>query len=304
MASSAYIGRFAPSPTGPLHFGSLICALASFLDARHHHGQWLVRIEDIDPPREIPGATHSILNQLESHGLHWDGELLYQSQRSHAYNEALEQLQQTGLLFSCDCNRQRIAELGGIYDGCCRTRQSVTDAALRLQVPDAQNGRIVFDDLIMGRYEQNLCCDVGDFVVKRRDGLISYQLAVTVDDQFQGISHIVRGADLLDSTPRQLYLQHCLSYHHSQSVTEAIHYAHLPLATNAEGQKLSKQNHAAALPSGSEVDSLWFALDWLRQAPPEDLRSESVATLLGWAIDNWVLGNIPAQMALPAGQDV
>ena len=297
MASSAYIGRFAPSPTGPLHFGSLVCALASFLDARHHHGQWLVRIEDIDPPREIPGATHSILNQLESHGLHWDGELLYQSQRSHAYNEALEQLQQTGLLFSCDCNRQRIAELGGIYDGCCRTRQSVTEAALRLQVPDAQNGRIVFDDLIMGRYEQNLCCDVGDFVVRRKDGLIAYQLAVVVDDAFQGITDIVRGIDLLDSTPRQLYLQDRLGYN-------APRYAHLPVIVDAAGDKLSKQSFAPALELRRSNQQLYQCLTLLGLSPPKNLVTGGVEAILAWGIEHWDIQAVPKLATLIAPSSV
>lgn len=301
MTSSAYIGRFAPSPSGPLHFGSLVCALASFLDARHYQGQWLVRIEDIDPPREIPGATATILHQLEAHGLLWDGELLYQSQRMDAYTAALEQLDSSGLLFNCDCNRQRITEIGGIYDGHCRQRQVSGESALRLRVANGDYPiNIRFNDLIMGCYQQNLRADVGDFVVRRRDGLISYQLAVTVDDQFQGITHIVRGADLLDSTPRQIYLQHCLAYRDKQS--PAIHCAHLPLATNREGQKLSKQNHAAALLQGNEADNLWLALDWLQQKPPAELRRETIATILSWAIDNWTLDAIPGLMEIPAPQ--
>jgi glutamyl-Q tRNA(Asp) synthetase len=302
VTAPAYIGRFAPSPTGPLHFGSLVCALASFLDARHYHGQWLVRIEDIDPPREIPGATATILHQLEAHGLLWDGELLYQSQRMDAYAAALEQLQSTGLLFNCDCNRQRIAELGGIYDGHCRQRVVSGESALRLRVPYSDDGDYPlssrFNDLIMGCYQQNLRTDVGDFVVRRRDGLISYQLAVTVDDQFQGITHIVRGADLLDSTPRQIYLQHCLGYRDNHR--PALHYAHLPLATNDEGQKLSKQNHATALLQGNEADNLWLALDWLQQKPPAELRRESITKILHWAIDNWTLTAIPGRMEIPA----
>jgi glutamyl-Q tRNA(Asp) synthetase len=292
MKPSAYIGRFAPSPTGPLHFGSLVCALASFLDARHHQGKWLVRIEDSDPPREIPGATTIILKQLESHGLLWDGDLLYQSQRSEAYNAALAQLQNHGLIYSCDCNRQRIASLGGIYDGRCRQRQVSSESAIRLRLPeDANNAVIAFDDLIMGNCRQNLCSEVGDFVVKRRDRLFSYQLAVSVDDQFQNISHIIRGADLLDSTARQLYLQRCLGS--SAEASAAIHYGHLPLATNAEGQKLSKQNHAPALAPGEESTNLWLALNWLQQAPPIELRGEDKATIISWAITNWSIASIP-----------
>jgi glutamyl-Q tRNA(Asp) synthetase len=296
---SAYIGRFAPSPTGPLHFGSLVCALASFVDARHHQGQWLVRIEDIDPPREIPGATTTIIKQLESHGLLWDGDLLYQSQRSDAYEAALAQLHRDGLSYSCDCNRQRVSELGGIYDGRCRRRQVGPDSAIRLRLPEDDNNSIfAFDDLIMGLHQQNLCSDVGDFVIHRRDRLFSYQLAVTVDDQFQKVSHIIRGADLLDSTPRQLYLQRCLGA--SAEQTAAMHYGHLPLAINSQGQKLSKQNHAPSLIPGEESSNLWVALQWLQQAPPIELRSEDSATILSWAISNWSMARIPNSGEIPA----
>ena len=299
MNPPAYIGRFAPSPTGPLHFGSLVCALASFLDARHHQGQWLVRIEDSDPPREIPGATTIILKQLESHGLHWDGDLLYQSQRSDAYEAALAQLHLDGLSYSCDCNRQRVSELGGIYDNRCRQRQVGSDSAIRLKLPEHNSdSTIAFDDLIMGDYRQNLSTEVGDFVIQRRDRLFSYQLAVTVDDQFQNISHIIRGADLLDSTPRQLYLQRCLGA--SVKQISAMQYAHLPLAINSQGQKLSKQNHAPALMPGEESSNLWLALQWLQQAPPNELRREDHATILSWAISNWALAQIPNSAEIPA----
>ncbi len=292
MEPLAYIGRFAPSPTGPLHFGSLVCALASYLDARHHSGQWLVRIEDIDPPREIPGSTTMILKQLESHGLLWDGDLLYQSQRSDAYNRALAQLDNNRLTYNCDCNRQRVAELGGIYDGHCRQRQVSGDSAVRLRLPQDKNDTIIaFDDLIMGGYQQNLDSEVGDFVIKRRDGLFSYQLAVAVDDQFQNISHIVRGADLLSSTPRQLYLQRCLGA--SAEQLAAIQHGHQPLAVNSQGQKLSKQNHAPALVPGHESTNLWAALQWLQQAPPVELQTESKETILSWAIANWSMASIP-----------
>ena len=218
-------------------------------------------------------------------------------------------------LYSCDCNRQRVAELGGIYDGhAVVTRQSWHGSAARLRLPatgrDAQNGRIVFDDLIMGRYEQNLCCDVGDFVVKRRDGLISYQLAVTVDDQFQGISHIVRGADLLE-----LDAQAALSCNAASALVAAVSplrrqssMATYHLAANAEGQKLSKQNHAAAAAlRASEVDPASVAGPRLAATGASRIelaQRERGQHMLGWAIANWVLGNMPAQMALPAGQDV
>ena len=243
MTKAKYIGRFAPSPTGSLHFGSLVCALASFLDARYQAGRWLVRVEDIDPPRAISGATTTILQQLTDHGLIWDGELLYQSTRTAAYSETVDALQHSELAYNCDCTRQRVASLGGIYDGYCRNRKGVNNAAIRLQVtPESTIG---FNDLIMGDYSQNLCAEVGDFVIQRRDGLFSYQLAVTIDDQFQNITHIIRGADLIDSTPRQIYLQKCLGFLSADSSPTTplpLSYGHLPIATNAEGQKLSKQN--------------------------------------------------------------
>jgi glutamyl-Q tRNA(Asp) synthetase len=301
MKAEAYIGRFAPSPTGSLHFGSLVCALASFLDARHQAGRWLVRIEDVDPPREISGATTTILQQLTDHGLIWDGELLYQSSRTDAYREAIAYLQHSGLAYNCDCPRQRITSLGGIYDGFCRTRNVVDNAAIRLQL-DA-GASVSFRDLIMGEYSQNLPLEAGDFVIQRRDGLFSYQLAVTVDDQFQNITHIVRGADLIDSTPRQLFLQQALGFWSGEQLSTGsppITYSHLPMATNAEGQKLSKQNHAAALVVGEESQNLWLALDWLQQRPPADLKNETIQRILDWAISNWTLDSIPNQISVAA----
>ncbi len=303
MTKVAYIGRFAPSPTGPLHFGSLVCALASFLDARYHSGRWLVRIEDIDPPREIPGATATILQQLTDHGLIWDGELLYQSTRTEAYRDAIENLQRSGTAYNCDCPRQRITALGGVYDGHCRDRQVMENAAVRLQVPAQPESTVSFRDLVMGDYSQNLSTEAGDFVVQRRDGLFSYQLAVTVDDQFQNISHIIRGADLIDSTPRQIYLQKCLnslSGEHSAAICSPVTYGHLPMAINAEGQKLSKQNHAAALIAGEESQNLWLALQWLEQRPPDQLKNESINRILDWAIGNWSINSIPKQISVPA----
>ena len=298
MTTAAYIGRFAPSPTGPLHFGSLVCALASFLDARYHSGRWLVRVEDIDPLREILGATATILQQLTDHGLTWDGELLYQSTRTEAYRDAIENLRRSHVAYNCDCPRQRITALGGIYDGHCRDRYVIEDPAVRLQVPAQPESTVSFRDLVMGDCSQNLSTEAGDFIIQRRDGLFSYQLAVTVDDQFQNISHIIRGADLIDSTPRQIYLQNCLGY--STNSSAAITYGHLPMATNAEGQKLSKQNHAAALVIGQESQNLWLALEWLQQRPPAELQNESVQRILDWAIGNWAIDSVPKQIAVPA----
>ena len=296
-SSGHYIGRFAPSPTGPLHFGSLVCALASFVDARFHAGRWLVRIEDIDPPREVSGATDTILKQLNDHGLQWDGELLYQSSRTAIYREAIAELQRAGAAYYCDCPRQRINSLGGIYDGHCRQRElGENGAAVRLQL--SEDSVVSFQDLIQGEYGQHLSADVGDFIIRRRDGLFSYQLAVTVDDQFQNISHIIRGADLIDSTPRQIYLQQCLGFFSGNQ--SPIGYGHLPMAINAEGQKLSKQNHAAALVEGDESRNLWHALQWLGQQPPTELQHSPVVEILHWAIDNWQLDAIEKQISVPA----
>ena len=296
MTKAKYIGRFAPSPTGPLHFGSLVCALSSFLDARHQAGRWLVRVEDIDPPREINGASTLILQQPTDHGLIWDGELLYQSARTEAYRETLAALQHSKLAYNCDCPRQRVSTLGGIYDGYCRNRGVVDNAAIRLQVPTKTT--INFHDLIMGDYSQNLSTEVGDFIIQRRDRLFSYQLAVTIDDYYQNITHIIRGADLIDSTPRQIYLRKCLESLSGQS--SPISYGHLPMATNAQGQKLSKQNHAAALVAGEESENLWLALQWLEQQPPDELKKQPVRQILDWAISNWALDAISNQLTVRA----
>ena len=295
--SGNYIGRFAPSPTGPLHFGSLVCALASFLDARFHAGRWLVRIEDIDPPREVSGATTTILQQLSDHGLEWDGELLYQSTRTESYRKAITELQSAGAAYYCDCPRQRISSLGGIYDGHCRNRQlGDNNAAIRLQLPPDSTAS--FDDLVQGNFSQNLSAEVGDFVIRRRDGLFSYQLAVTVDDQFQGITHIIRGADLIGSTPRQIHLQQRLGFFTGSH--SPIIYGHLPVAINGDGQKLSKQSYAAALIAGEESLNLWHALQWLGQPPPVELKNSPVAEILHWAIDNWKLDSVAKQISVPA----
>lgn len=294
MPALSSIGRFAPSPTGPLHFGSLVSALASYLDIKNRHGQWLVRIEDIDPPREVPGASANILQQLDDHGLHWDGEVLYQSQRLPDYLSALDQLKHKDLTYFCQCNRQRVQNLGGIYDSHCRYLQlSAKDSAIRLNVGEIDAGYQVFNDLIMGQYQQCLRTEVGDFVLRRRDGLFSYQLAVVVDDHYQGITHIMRGSDLLDSTPRQRYLRQCLDYRQPN-------YMHLPVALNIDGQKLSKQNHAAALAPGKEAYNLYTALVWLQQDPPVELASLSVNEILSWGIAHWAIGKIPSTMGISA----
>ncbi len=253
MLGSPHRGRFAPSPTGSLHAGSLLAALGSWVQARHAGGAWLVRIEDVDPPREVAGAAQSQLHTLARFGLLHDGEVAYQSTRHGLYEHALQQLLATGQAFECHCSRSTLAANGGIHRACVATRRR-PDPAIRLRVPDGC--RITFNDGVHGAVAQALDCDVGDFVLRRSDGLWAYQLAVVVDDAEQGITDVVRGADLLDSTPRQIYLQRALGL-------PTPRYAHLPLLLDAEGRKLSKSE--AAFPVNSEhplatLQRLWRCL--------------------------------------------
>ncbi|MBZ0067375.1 MAG: tRNA glutamyl-Q(34) synthetase GluQRS [Thiobacillus sp.] len=293
MRSSSYIGRFAPSPTGPLHFGSLVAALASWLDARAAGGRWLVRMEDLDRPRCESGAADTILHQLEAYGLHWDGEVLYQSQRDEAYAAALETLLKQDAVYPCACTRSQLAEAPRnhegemIYPGTCRNGlpDGLDARAWRVRVQDVSTR---FHDRIHGELQQNLASEVGDFVVKRADGLFAYQLAVVVDDAFQGITHIVRGADLLWNTPRQIYLQNRLGL-------PTPVYAHVPLITNAAGQKLSKQTLAPALPECGHSAVLVQALTVLGHPPPAELADAEPAELLAWASAHWQIENVPTQ---------
>ncbi|MDE3198934.1 MAG: tRNA glutamyl-Q(34) synthetase GluQRS [Acidobacteriota bacterium] len=237
MAASKYRGRFAPSPTGPLHFGSLVAALASYLDAAEHDGGWLVRMEDVDEPRCVEGADLDILRTLERFGFHWDGPVAYQSRRTHLYNAALLRLREAGLAYPCTCSRREAGD--GVYPGTCRNRAPAPgkQVAWRVRTEDAL---VSFEDRRAGHWEQNLAREVGDFVILRADGLFAYQLAVVVDDAEQGITDVVRGADLLDSTPRQIWLQRLLGYPEPR-------YMHIPLVTNEAGEKLSKQTKAPPL---------------------------------------------------------
>lgn len=293
-----YRGRFAPSPTGPLHFGSLVAALASYLEARTQHGEWLLRMEDLDTPRNQPGAADNILRSLEVFGFEWDGPVAYQSERQDLYAAALAKLQQRGLAYPCGCTRKEIADSaihgieGAIYPGTCRNGlpPGKTARAWRIRTEDRTIG---FNDAIQGYIAQNLARDIGDFVLKRADGYYAYQLAVAIDDADQGITHVVRGADLLDSTPRQIYLQQVLEL-------PAMHYAHIPVVLNAQGEKLSKQTQAAAVNDRQPAAQLWQALDFLQQSPPAAIRNASLADIWQWADKNWQLSRIrPAK--LPAG---
>ncbi|BBB27680.1 tRNA glutamyl-Q(34) synthetase GluQRS [Amphritea japonica] len=284
-----YTGRFAPSPTGPLHFGSLLAALASYLDARAHQGDWLIRIEDLDPPREVKGATDSILITLEQFGLHWDGEVILQSHRLSLYNEILTELSNNSLAYPCNCSRQQIQRRSGSvrYDGFCRSHPPDIDQICAIRSRCDTDYR--FDDRILG--PQDFSDQQEDFVIFRRDGLFAYQIAVTIDDAEQQVSHIVRGSDLLDSTPKQIHLQHQLGY--QQPI-----YAHIPVATNALGQKLSKQTFAPALNQGERLQLMIRALDFLGQQPLKELADSSIEECLSWAVEHWDINNIPACLSI------
>ena len=295
-----YRGRFAPSPTGALHFGSLIAALASCLDARAHGGEWLVRMEDVDAERNVPGAADEILRTLEAFGFAWDGEVLWQSTRDDAYAAALGELVAAGLAYPCACSRKEIAarttrpaiDGGLIYPGTCRNGLAPGAAARawRLRVDQAP---LAFVDRLQGEVVQQLEDAVGDFVLRRADGLFAYQLAVVVDDHFQGITDVVRGADLLASTPRQVWLQRCLGY-------PTPSYAHLPVATNAAGEKWSKQTLAPALECGKAAAELVRALAFLGQPVPFELGRATVAEVWNWAFAHWSFAAVPRQAAISA----
>jgi glutamyl-Q tRNA(Asp) synthetase len=300
-----YRGRFAPSPTGPLHFGSLIAAVGSYLEARTHNGEWLVRMEDVDTPRTISGAAENILHCLAAFGMTWDGEVMYQSTRAAAYHDALTQLHARGVLYGCACTRREIADSaihgieGPIYPGTCRDGLPAGHVvrlarATRLRTNGTQNARIAFDDAVQGAITQDVEHAVGDFVVARADGLIAYQLAVVVDDAAQGITDIVRGADLLDSTPRQILLQRLLKL-------PTPRYAHLPVAVNAQGEKLSKQTLAPPLNPQQPSPHLVAALRFLGQEPPASLEQHPPSQIWDWAMAHWQLRRVPAQRAAHAG---
>ena len=283
---SPYVGRFAPSPSGPLHFGSLVCALASFLDAKFHSGKWLVRIDDIDPPREMPGAAQLILNTLRAHGLFWDDEVFYQSQQSARYTKILDELIHSGLAYRCTCNRKRLLALNHIYDGQCREQQHPEHepASIRLNISTAANAKnlnseIRLNDRIQGQKIERLT-DLGDFIIHRKDGLFAYLLAASADDIAQGISHVVRGYDLFDTAAKQVFLMQLLG-------ATPPSFAHIPVVINPNGDKLSKQNHAKALDDDNATENLLLALKALHLAPPEPLKSASTSDILNWGISHW-----------------
>jgi glutamyl-Q tRNA(Asp) synthetase len=288
-----YRGRFAPSPTGPLHFGSLVAAVASFLEARSAGGEWLVRIEDLDTPRVVCGSADQILQTLDALQLHWDGAVLYQSTRTAAYEHATERLLAAKRAFLCSCSRSEIETAqpanrkpgeDAVYPGWCRTgvREPDRDLAVRFRVDERS---IEFHDRIQGLVTIDLTTETGDFVIKRRDGLFAYQLAVVVDDNAQQISHVVRGVDLLNSTPRQLLLQRALGFRHPE-------YAHVPLVIDDNKMKLSKSAGAGALDLKRPTEQIWRALRFLRQSPPLELRLSRPSELWDWATRNWKVDSL------------
>jgi glutamyl-Q tRNA(Asp) synthetase len=286
-----YRGRFAPSPTGPLHFGTLVAAVGSYLEAKSHDGEWLVRIENLDTPREISGASSEILRTLESLEMEWDHEVVYQSERNSVYQTTLAILDEYGVIYPCTCTRREIADSsitgvsGPVYPGTCRSNLLNKKQLGALRVI-TDNSLVKFKDALRGQISQRLESETGDFVLRRADGIYAYQLAVVVDDAEQGITHVVRGADLLDSTPRQIYLQKLLGY-------PILEYMHLPVVVNNQGKKLSKQNLATPLDISNPVAQLIATISFLGQEPPTELLKNSISSFWEWAVKNWCPEKIP-----------
>ncbi len=286
-----YVGRFAPSPTGELHLGSLVTAVGSYLEAQRQGGDWLIRIEDLDQPRRVAGADEAIKRSLEAHGLYWTGPIVYQSDRLPAYEAALTELEARDWIYGCGCSRQeirragRIGIYGVIYPGTCRNgvADGRTIRALRVRAPDWP---ITLYDPVQGWLTQRLAREVGDFVVRRADGLFAYQLAVVVDDAWQGVTEVVRGADLFASTPRQVFLHQLLGF-------AVPAYRHLPVVLDAQGRKLSKQTQARPVDPRHPAPSLVTALRFLGQSPPSDLGRSDRETVWQWARAHWDPGAIP-----------
>ncbi|MCF6193142.1 MAG: tRNA glutamyl-Q(34) synthetase GluQRS [Kangiellaceae bacterium] len=274
------VGRFAPSPTGPLHLGSLVAAIASYMIAKHNGGRWLVRIEDLDPPREVEGATHSILRSLEDFGLHWDGEIIYQSHRSEIYLQFLEELKQRSVVYPCDCSRRTIeGRNSGIYDGYCRERLVSTAAEYALRIK-FDGGFEAFYDQINGQCKFKSRADTQDFIIKRRDGLFAYQLAVVADDIDQGIDHVVRGMDIIDSTPRQNYLYYRLN----KAIPD---YFHIPLVSDEYGVKFSKRSGSVGIDKAHATELLLTAFSHLNQPVESFLSDANVDEIIKHYFEHW-----------------
>ncbi len=293
-AAPKYVGRFAPSPTGPLHFGSLVAAVASYLQAKSQNGTWLVRLEDIDPPREPPGADTLILRALEAYGFAWDGRILYQSTQDQWHRELADRLLAEGAAYPCGCSRRDLAgaahgPLGPIYPGTCRRGCNASRTAIRVRTTDVP---VTWDDLLQGPQSRRLESESGDFVIRRRDGLIAYQLAVTADDSAQGITEVVRGIDLVDSTPRQIHLQRLLGL-------PTPRYAHIPVVVDARGRKLGKSTGARAIPVGEPRPVLLRALQVLEQPAPSGLAEASLDAIWAWAREHWNPSGLTARRQVP-----
>jgi len=292
VAGGQYVGRFAPSPTGPLHLGSLTTALASCLEARVRGGRWLLRIEDLDAPRQVPGAADTMLRTLEALGFSWDGAVVWQSRRTAAYAAALERLQAEGLTYGCGCSRRQLQELAGDggYPGTCRQGTAAPPPwSIRFRMPDA--GVLCIDDALAGRSCTDLAA-VGDPVIRRRDGLYAYQLAVVVDDAAAGVTDVVRGADLLGCCAWQRCLQRALGLPEPR-------YLHVPLVTAADGGKLSKSTHAVPLDAERAARWLYLALQLLCQRPPTGLSGASVAEMWQWALEAWEIQALRGSTGMP-----
>ena len=282
-----YVGRFAPSPTGDLHLGSLYTAAASFLDARANGGSWLVRVEDLDGPRVVPGSADAILRTLNRFGLEWDGEVVHQSGRADRYAAALDHLRAHGLTFQCSCSRLQLAD-DERYPGHCRNGplKPGTPCATRVRVDDAT---VQFTDRIQGTFRQNVAAAVGDMLVRRRDQLFAYVLAVVVDDAAQNVTHVVRGADLLDNTPRQIYLQRLLGL-------KTPDYAHAPLLTEPDGKKLAKSSRSVQLDANTPLPLIIKVFDLLNLSPPRELALATIPEAWGWAIGQWKVDRVPRRL--------
>lgn len=281
-----YRGRFAPSPTGPVHYGTLVAAVGSYLQAKKNNGEWLMRMEDVDSQRKVDGADTDILHTLENFGFEWDGEIIYQTKQTEHYQQALEKLIARSMAFPCLCSRKQLAETDSkIYPGTCRHHSlpEKRQHAIRVLSRDIN---IEFNDAVLGKRSQNIKRQCGDFIIKRRDGLFAYQLAVVIDDAMQNISEVVRGADLLDSTPRQIYLQQLLNY-------STPKYCHLPLAVDGSGDKISKSENATRVDIKNKEKLLISTLIFLGQKPPDDLVKSHINDIWLWAIKHWKIRNIP-----------
>jgi len=295
----AYRGRFAPTPSGPLHFGSMVAAVGSYLDARSQGGTWALRIDDLDPPRVAAGSVDSIFRCLEKFQMAWDGDVVFQSARADAYRNAIDQLRGRGLVYACACSRKEVADAaldgpdGPVYPGTCRNGMHA-GRDMRAWRVRTSAVPIAFADLLQGAVSQDLEREIGDYVLLRADDVVAYHLACAVDDGAQGITHVVRGADLLSSTPRQIYLQRLLGL-----PTPA--YLHLPVALNAAGEKLSKQTLARAVDPERAAAVLADVLRFLNHPPPSEIGADDLAALWDWAVRHWQRERLPAAADMPAG---